>query len=582
MKKERRPEPVDVDLVLVFPPFERLLVSMENIGIGSIAASARAAGFRCAIINAGLYGLSTGQVIEILRRSRFRVLGLSTIHWTMPAAIEIARAVRSSHPHCHIILGGLEAALDADRLLRTQPCVDSIGLGEGERTVATLLRALSESADWRGIPGLAYRDGAVVRRSRPAGLIAPLDDLPLPARDDIAAVLAAGGPVSIGTSRGCPGRCSFCSVRAFYGVSEGPAWRGRSPRSIVAEMREITDRYGAHLFSFVDETAMGPGPRGPARLAELAGLIRTSGLTPEFFMAVRADQVEEPLFRELRSAGLRKVEVGLESMAPTQLKRFGKGTRVADNRRALQILEKLGLAVEILMIPFDPGVTAGELRTNLRFYRKRFQTGRSYDVAPLSMGNYLCPYPGTGTRAVYERNGWLAGDGQVSFRALDARLQKVGHALMRFIGSAEFVFPRSYMNLGNLWVNSAGLPASVSDRIGGMCSETGNLFLDFAEWALKITAGPQPIPIQEIGRLIDDLRRFLARLQPLREELGALVEAHANDRRPMPRGTSDLAKRLFLLARRRKRRILIEASRAPDPYRIITGILDALTRDAPS
>jgi anaerobic magnesium-protoporphyrin IX monomethyl ester cyclase len=440
------PDPLDVDLVLVFPPYESPLVSMENVGIGSIAASARAAGFRCALINAGLYGLSADDIVEILRRSRFRALGISTIHWNMPAALEIARAARSSHPDCHIIMGGLEAALDADRILLAHACLDSIGLGEGERTMVSLLQALAAAADWRKIPGLAYLDGGAIRRSRPAGLIASLDDLPFPARDDIAAVIEAGGPVAISTSRGCPGRCAFCSVRAFYGLSDGPVWRSRSPRSVVAELREIMDRHGTRLFAFIDETAAGSGVRGSARLAELAALIRESGLKLEFFMAVRADQVEEPLFRELKSAGLRKVELGIESMAQAQLDRYVKGTRVEDNRKALKILEKLGLAVEILMIPFDPGVTPDELRTNLRFYREWFKTGCGYDSAPLSMGNFMCPYPGTGARALYKRNGWIEEGGRVGFHAADGRMQKTGRALMRFISSAEHAFPRSYIS----------------------------------------------------------------------------------------------------------------------------------------
>ncbi len=583
MNREHLPEPVEVDLLLVFPPFERLVVSMENIGIEYIAASARAGGYRCALVNAGLHGLGCDDVIEVLRHSRFRVLGISTIHWTMPAALEIARDARRYHPDCHIIFGGLEAALDAERILLDHPFVDSVGLGEGERTVTALLAALAGGRDWREIDGLAWRNGASVLYSRRPRLIDPLDDLPFPARDDIAAVLDAGGPVSMSSSRGCPGRCSFCSVRAFYGLSEGRPWRGRSPRSVVAEMQQIQQRCGARLFSFIDETVVGPGNRGSARLAELAALIGESGMKADFFMTMRADQVEEKLFRELKAAGLRKVEIGVESMAPTQLKRLGKSTLTGDNRRALEILEKLGIAAELFMVPFDPGVTPDEMETNLRFYRERFAAGRGYDVTPLSLGNYLCPYPGTGTRAVYEKNGWLNGSGPIAFRVMDRRMQKVGEALIRFVGSIEPAFPMSYQGLGNLWVNSAGLPAPVYGRIGGMCADIGNLLVEFAEWALAVTARPQPIPIGQIEGLIGDLRRFLARIAPLREELRAIAAAHGNGKPTMGKIESSFARDLFLLGRRRKRRIHEKTeNRAPDEHEIVTGILDALTLEASS
>lgn len=568
------------DLALVFPPFERPVVSMDNLGIGYLAAAARAAGFRCALLNAGLHGLSTGDVIGILRRSRFRVLGISTIHWTLPAAAEITAAVRLSHPKAHIIMGGLEAALDADRLLREHPSLDSIGLGEGEKTIVSLLQALTSGRDWRIIPGLAYREGADVRRTAPPDLIASLDELPFPARDDIAAVLEAGGPVGISTGRGCPGRCTFCSVRAFYGLSRGTPWRWRSPRSVVAEMREIVDRYGARLFAFTDETAAGTGKRGAAHLAELANLILDSGMKPDLFMAVRADQVEEKLFRRLRAAGLRKVEVGIESMAPSQLRRYRKDTRTEDNRRALAILKKLGLGVEILMIPFDPGVTAGELRTNLRFYRKWFAEAHGYDSAPLNMGNYACPYPGTETRALYEEHGWIGPGGRVSFRAADSRMQAVGRATLRFAGAAEYHFPRSYMNLGNLWANGAGLSEAVRTGIGETCAESGRLVTDFAEWALRVASGP-PLSIQDVGPLIGELSRFLARLDALRESTAGLRAAQKRRRPALTPETQGFARNLHLLGRRRKSKILAEELRPLDPYPIVTGILNDLISSLP-
>lgn len=296
---------IDVDLMLVFPPFQRLVVSMENIGIAYIAAAARSAGFSAAMINAGLHGLDAGDVSALLERSRFRVLGISTLHWTLPAAVAIARAARASHPDAHIIFGGIEAALGAERILQACPFVDSVGLGEGERTVVALLAKLAAGADWRAVAGLAFRegDGDGVRYSPPARLIEPLDDLPFPARDDMAAVRDGGGAASMSSSRGCPGRCTFCSVRAFYGRSEGPAWRGRSPRSVVAEMQELHERCGTRLFAFIDETVVGPGKQGAARLQELAACIREAGLACDFFMTVRADQVERSLFKALRAAG---------------------------------------------------------------------------------------------------------------------------------------------------------------------------------------------------------------------------------------------------------------------------------------
>ena len=579
------PQAVEVDLLLVFPPFQRLVVSMENIGIEYIASTARANGFTAAMINAGLHGLGVDDIIEIVGRSRFRVLGISTIHWTMPAAIEIARAARESHPDCHIIFGGIEAALDAERILREHPFIDSVGMGEGERTVSALLSALRGKNEWRHAEGLAFRLGDAIHYTPKARLIDPLDDLPFPARDDMAAVLDAGGAVSMSSSRGCTGRCSFCSVRAFYGLSEGQLWRGRSPLSVVTEMQELHERFHAGLFSFIDETVIGPGKNGTERLREIAALINESGLSCEFFMTVRADQVEKTLFAELKSAGLRKVEIGIESMAPTQLKRYGKIASTEDNRRALAILEELGIAVELFMVPFDPGITREELETSLRFYRERFKKQDRYDVTPLSLGNYLYPYPGTETKKVYTQNKWLKEKKQASFRAHDQQMQKAGEVLIRLVNVVEPAFPMSYLGLGNLWVNSAALPSPIYGRINEMCARIGELLVEAGEWAVSVTSRPLPIPIQEIDGLIADLREFLAGFALLRRELDTIVSTGRNGNAEVHpfEVENSFARELYHYGSRKKQQFRSEMqSREMDEYPIITSILDILTQEAAS
>lgn len=578
------PKTIDTDLLLIFPPFQRPIVSMENIGIEYIAASARANGFRSSIINAGLHGLGVDDIVEILRCSRFLLLGISTIHWTLHAAVKIAKAARELHPDCHIIFGGVEAALDAKRILLDYPFVDSIGMGEGEQMVSSLLSALAGGKDWRKLDGLAYRSGRSVHYTQSLRLIDPLDELPFPARDDMAAVIDSGGAVSMSSSRGCPGRCSFCSVRAFYGLSEGRSWRGRSPLSVVTEMQELQGKYGARLFSFIDETVVGPGENGRARLRELASLIKQSGLKADLFMTVRADQVERDLFRELKSAGLRKVEIGIESMAPSQLRRYGKRACVEDNRSALVILEELGIASELFMVPFDPGVTAAEMEMNLCFYRERYDRSTVYDVSPLSLGNYLFPYPGTGTRVVYEQNGWLNGGSHAVFHAMDRRMQKVGDVLIWLVGSSfEPIFPMSYMGLGNLWINGAGLPENVYERIGGICGEIGILLVDTANWTLSVTAKPLPIPIHDVEKLITELRRFLARARALRKEVCAITNAYGrkNEAGLMFKSEQPFADELYSLGRERKQRILDKSQDAEiDEHDIITRILDILTKES--
>lgn len=588
MNEHLFPKPFESDLALVLPPFQRLIVSMENIGIEYIASYARAQSFDVRIINAGLHGLTSDDVIRILKQSRFRVLGISTIHWTMASALDIARAVKLHHPGCHIVMGGIEAALNAERLLTGNPFIDSIGMGEGEHIVAELLSAISKGDDWRGIRGLAYRGGEGVVFGPTPDLVDPLDQLPQPARDDLGAVLDSGGPVSVSTSRGCFGRCSFCSVRAFYDLSKGRCWRGRTPASVVDEIRELHENHGVKLFSFIDETVIGPGPRGMERLREMAALIGERGLEINFFMTIRADQVEKNLFGELKRAGLKKVEIGIESMAETQLRRYGKTATVDDNRRALRVLEELGIGSEAFMIPYDPDVTRDELKKNLSFYRERFENKSDlYDVAPLTMGDYLYPYPGTGTRALYEKMGWLGPDYHTPFRANDETIQRVQQAVHWFIAFVESAFPMSFAGLGNLWVNGRGLPGPVYRKTCIISKDLGNLLVEITEWAYRTSSKPSPFSIVEREEISLELGNFLAKAAGLKREVGKIIEAHgghSGHRLPPGPGDNSFTEELYLFGKKRRRSIInnMYSHGLDEKYiaSVITGLLTEQRKQA--
>jgi hypothetical protein len=75
------------------------------------------------------------------------------------------------------------------------------------------------------------------------------------------------------------------------------------------------------------------------------------------------------ILEALKAAGLREVFVGIESGAKDQVRRFQKAASAARNLRALELLRRLGLAVDVGFIMFDPEMQLEELRHNLDFLR---------------------------------------------------------------------------------------------------------------------------------------------------------------------------------------------------------------------
>ncbi len=307
---------------------------------------------------------------------------------------------------------------------------DSIALGEAEETFAELLRALDRGQDWTGLPGLLSAENArrLAGGGPPAGagqvlpptprpLIADLDALPFPARDTLPAFLARTPGLRVASvlrSRGCYGNCSFCDTRAFYAASPGAAWRARSAANVADEVEALVKDHGIEAVRFWDDNFMGPGQRGREAAEDLAHELirrRATGLPQvRFSFECRVTDVDPDLFRLLKEAGLHRLFLGVEAMSQRQLDFFNKKVSVEDNRRALRVVEELGLDVVIGMIMFDPDTTMAELDANLSFLRESFGGWGAVRTKVARPWNRLEVYAGTPVEATLRQQGRLKGD----------------------------------------------------------------------------------------------------------------------------------------------------------------------------
>lgn len=134
--------------------------------------------------------------------------------------VELARQVRRASPEVFIIVGGHAAAAFPDPL--EGPDIDAVCLEDGEELLPLLVRVLEKGGSALQVAGLRLRspDGW---SSSPAAAERPcLDAVPLPARHLVSRHRSGYHcllfkPVwLVETARGCPHRCSFCSVWQLY------------------------------------------------------------------------------------------------------------------------------------------------------------------------------------------------------------------------------------------------------------------------------------------------------------------------------------------------------------------------------
>ncbi len=355
---------------------------VEYLGVGYVAAVARQGGHRVDILDCKFRSMTHGQAAETIKAQRPDVVGISACFaFDLTSAVRLAQALRAAGYQGMIVAGGHPATATFKALLTEFPAVDAVVRGEGEITFLELLDKLQHEEDWRETPGIAFLREGKVTVTAPRPLVADIDSLPPPARDNI---YTDGAPSSsvwfrsrglepgtvILSSRGCPFRCTYCSVQSFYRGSPGPAWRGRSSESVIDEMTQLVETRGIRSFRFSDDNFFGSCRKGRLRAEEMAKSLLAKNLSVNFVIECCVTDVDFPLFSLLKRAGLVRVNLGIESGVPRMLESFNKHARVEDNKRAVAVLREMGIEYHPNFILVDPETTLEELRQNLDFLKE--------------------------------------------------------------------------------------------------------------------------------------------------------------------------------------------------------------------
>lgn len=294
--------------------------------------------------------------------------------------IRLARILKVSPSRPFVFVGGHHASLNWGDF--NNPSVDAIVVGEGEHTAQQLLDSLAGNRDLAEVPGLVLnRDGQQLFTGRQR-LIRDLDSLPIPARHLTkpyrkSYYLGFERPVAtIETARGCPYRCSFCSVWQFY---EGKT-RVRSPERVVAEVESVAEN---RVF-FSDDNFLLNVPRA----MRIASLIKERGLKKRYYMQARSDTiVEHPeVISKWAEVGLGGVFIGFEKIDEEELASVNKSNSVANNEKALSILKSHNVGVTASFI-VDPNYSPKQFERLRQYVRSLRIETPSFTV--------LTPLPGT-------------------------------------------------------------------------------------------------------------------------------------------------------------------------------------------
>lgn len=259
------------------------------------------------------------------------VIGLSCMANLLPFSIMALKALREKYPDRTLVLGGVGSKAVEDKILTRFPWIDIICRGEGEITAPHLLHELNNGSNLETVEGVSYRSDGRITHNTNRKRIPDLDGIAFPAFEKVDLARYAG--YGMMTSRGCPYPCTFCSVAPVWNLES----YSRSPRNIVAEMKQLHQEAGVDLFLFQDEFFV----CGKKQVMEFCRELDRQSLEVEWKAFGRVNLVDEELMRAMADHGCLELRFGIESGSDTILDNIKKGFTAAE------VLDLIPKAIEL-------------------------------------------------------------------------------------------------------------------------------------------------------------------------------------------------------------------------------------------
>jgi anaerobic magnesium-protoporphyrin IX monomethyl ester cyclase len=338
------------------------------IGVLSLSAMLQREGHRPGVMDLWAHHLTDMQLCSRIAELRPDVIGFSCITASINEGVRLAGIVKNRFPSIPIVFGGIHPTIAPQQTIANNS-IDFVALGEAEHTIVELVAALSANPqDCENVPGLMLKHNGEIITTAPRQLERDLDSFPFPAFD----LLGDLGPycppdaarlpaLPLMTSRGCPGRCTYCCTKQIF----GRVFRARSVENIVREIEQLISRHHAREVHFLDDTITANKNRVLALCKELNR--RSFPVRYEVSNGLRADMVDKEILEALKSIGLVNVGFGVESGNEHILEVIKKGIAKDQVRRAVALAKGLGFETWCFFIIGLPQETAETIKDTIDF-----------------------------------------------------------------------------------------------------------------------------------------------------------------------------------------------------------------------
>ncbi|MDP6410799.1 MAG: radical SAM protein [Planctomycetota bacterium] len=306
--------------------------------------------------------ISTAECIEEAIRQA-DVVGLSAM--TPDIARALAWAAFAKARGKTTMIGGPHATVDPHSLLDSG-FVDYVFIGESEVTLEEALPLLGDKEKLKLVKGLGFFDDDGEKIITEARMFTEdLDAAPFPARHllpmDEYFARNKSHLAYLYTSRGCPYSCVFCQK-----AITGRKYRARSVEDVCDEMEQMLGEHDVGEIMFIDELFTVK----PPRVTELCDEIVRRKIEIDWVCETRVDRIDYEMMMKMRSAGMRRLYLGVETGSPRSLETLQKRFTVDKVLETLHAARRAHLWTKIFLIIGTPGETREDFELTAGMLRK--------------------------------------------------------------------------------------------------------------------------------------------------------------------------------------------------------------------
>lgn len=299
------------------------------------------------------------------------VIGVTIGSLVYSEAVKTIQLCKKIVPNAKIIAGGPHPTVMPEQTLLDIPELDALVIGEGEETVAEVIERFRRNRNLENVKGACFKKGKKIIKNPPRLFIKNLDELPFPAwhlfpieKYPRKTNFLSVAPVdNINSSRGCPFRCAFCSVKSIWGLT----YRYFSPERSIEEMKYLIENYGAKGIYFREDNFT----LNKRRVEELCKLMLKENLDIKWVCESRVDLITKDVAKLMKRAGCETIWFGTESGSQRVLdKVLCKGITLEQTKRAFKILDGVGIRRGASFMVGVPGETIKDMYKTIEFTKE--------------------------------------------------------------------------------------------------------------------------------------------------------------------------------------------------------------------